>query len=122
MSSVPLKNLDKVTKSHLAATYAALILHDEGLNINGQKILDLINAAGVKDFEKFYAKLYASNLNNASIEQAISTGGAGASSAPVTAQTSAPVEAKKEEKKAEAKKEEPKKEEEEDYDMGDLFG
>ncbi|EGR30058.1 hypothetical protein IMG5_143300 [Ichthyophthirius multifiliis] len=122
MSSVPLKNLDKTTKSHLAATYAALILHDEGLNINGQKILDLVNAAGVKDFEKFYAKLYASNLNNTIIEQAIATGGQGAASTPVsTSAVQAPNEAKKEDKKPEPKKEEPKKEEEEDYDMGDLF-
>ena len=103
--------LDKVTKAHLACTYASLILHDEGLAVNNTKILDLIAAAGVTDIDRFYAKLYANTLNNATIESAIASGGAGGSSvsvaagaAPAGGSAPAAVEAKKEEKKQPGRK------------------
>lgn len=81
--------------SHLACTYAVLLLQDEGLPIDAAKINKLIENARIANVEKFYAKLYASNITPGVIASTISSGGStngvdvSASAAP-TAAASAP--------------------------------
>ena len=52
--------------SELACTYAALILHDEGVPIEGDSIKKLITAAGV-DVESFWPDLFANALSGCNI-------------------------------------------------------
>jgi large subunit ribosomal protein LP1 len=48
MSNVEVSKLSPQEISQLACTYAALILHDDGQDITGDKINTLVRAAGVK--------------------------------------------------------------------------
>lgn len=91
MASVPLKDLKQNELAELACTYAALILHDQGIDIKGfifsyagDKIAKLINASGVK-IDAFWPKLYAKALEGRSIADFFAVGGSSAgdeSSAP----------------------------------------
>ncbi|CAM6120122.1 unnamed protein product [Calypogeia fissa] len=104
--------------SELAVTYAALILHDDGIPITADKLAALVKAAGVH-VESYWPSLFAKLLEKRSVEDLItnvgSGGGGGAISvgAPAAAAGGAPaaVEEKEEEKKEEEK-------EESDDDMG----
>jgi len=86
-----------MSTEHLACSYAVLLLQDEGLPINAVNINKLIENARITGVEKFYAKLYASNITPAVIASTISAGGstsgvavgAGASTAAAPAAMSA---------------------------------
>ncbi|KAG2130459.1 60S acidic ribosomal protein P1 [Suillus bovinus] len=101
----------------LAATYAALILADEGIEITADKILALTEAASV-ELEPIWATLLAKALEGKNVKDLLSNvgagGGAPAVGAPVAAAVggAAAVEAPKEEEKKEEAKEES------DDDMG----
>ncbi|KAG2143433.1 60S acidic ribosomal protein P1 [Suillus bovinus] len=101
----------------LAATYAALILADEGIEITADKILALTEAASV-ELEPIWATLLAKALEGKNVKDLLSNvgagGGAPAVGAPVAAAAggAAAVEAPKEEEKKEEAKEES------DDDMG----
>ncbi|KAF8597543.1 hypothetical protein BDV93DRAFT_513228 [Ceratobasidium sp. AG-I] len=112
-----------MASAELAATYAALILADDGieitLNCNSQsdKILALTNAASV-ELEPIWASLLAKALEGKNVKDLLSNvggGGApaagGAAPAAAAAGGAAPAEEAKEEKKEEEK-------EESDDDMG----
>ncbi|KAH7088656.1 60S acidic ribosomal protein P1 [Auriculariales sp. MPI-PUGE-AT-0066] len=101
----------------LAATYAALILADDGVEITADKITALTGAAAV-EVEPIWATLLAKALSGKNVKDLLSNvgsgGGAPAAAGPVAgagAGGAAPAEEKKEEKKEEAK-------EESDDDMG----
>ena len=126
MATLSVDKLSPADKAQLACTYAALILHDEGIDVKADKIAKLVSAAGVA-IEPYWPKLIAKALEGRSVAEFFGAGGA--ESAP--AASSAPV---KEEKKSDAKdagkdkkkeaKEAPKevpKVEEEDVGMGGLF-
>merc|ERR1712071_152431 len=105
--------------SELACTYAALILHGEGVPIEGDSIKKLISAAGV-NVESFWPDLFAGALHGCNIGDLISniSSGAAAPAAGAAVAGGAAAEgAKKEEKK-----EEEEEEEEEDMDVGGFFG
>ncbi|KAF8153412.1 hypothetical protein B0H34DRAFT_800617 [Crassisporium funariophilum] len=100
----------------LAATYAALILADDGIEITADKIVALTNAANV-ELEPIWATLLAKALEGKNVKELLSNVGSGggapaAGSAAPAASTAAATEAPK----AEEKKEEEK--EESDDDMG----
>ncbi|KAG1856314.1 60S acidic ribosomal protein P1 [Suillus fuscotomentosus] len=101
----------------LAATYAALILADEGIEITADKILALTDAASV-ELEPIWATLLAKALEGKNVKDLLSNvgagGGAPAVGAPVAAAAggAAAAEAPKEEEKKEEAKEES------DDDMG----
>ncbi|KAF9444276.1 ribosomal protein 60S [Macrolepiota fuliginosa MF-IS2] len=105
-----------MASSELAATYAALILADDGLEITSDKILAITNAAGV-ELEPIWATLLAKALEGKNVKELLSNvgsgGGAPAAAAPAAAAggAAAAAEAPKEEKKEEEK-------EESDDDMG----
>ncbi|KAG1729091.1 60S acidic ribosomal protein P1 [Suillus paluster] len=103
--------------SELAATYAALILADEGIEITADKIIALTDAASV-ELEPIWASLLAKALEGKNVKDLLSNvgagGGAPAVGAPVAAAAggAAAAEAPKEEEKKEEAKEES------DDDMG----
>ncbi|KAF8495562.1 60S acidic ribosomal protein P1 [Russula emetica] len=100
----------------LAATYASLILADDGVDITSEKILTITNAAGV-ELEPIWASLLAKALEGKNVKELLSNvgsgGGAPAAGAPAAAAGGA---APAGEAPAEEKKEEEK--EESDDDMG----
>ncbi|GFP93699.1 60S acidic ribosomal protein p1 [Phtheirospermum japonicum] len=101
----------------LACTYAALILHDDGIPVNAEKIATLVKAANLT-VESYWPSLFAKLCEKKNIEDLIVNVGAGGGGAAVAvaapagggggAAAAAPVV---EEKKEEAK-------EESDDDMG----
>ncbi|CAI5931131.1 unnamed protein product, partial [Closterium sp. NIES-64] len=89
--------------SELACTYAALILHDDGIPITADKIATLVKAANV-NVEAYWPTLFAKLLEKRSVEDLVSnigSGGGGAVAAPAAAGGAAApaAEEKKEEKK-----------------------
>ncbi|OJA18392.1 hypothetical protein AZE42_00721 [Rhizopogon vesiculosus] len=101
----------------LAATYAALILADEGIEITADKILALTNAASV-ELEPIWASLLAKALEGKNVKDLLSNVGAGGGGPAVGAPAAAAAGGAP---AAEAPKEEEKKEEakeESDDDMG----
>ena len=116
MASVDVKSLSKAEHDELCCSYAALMLHDDGIELTAEKLEKVISASGNK-VEPYWPMLFCKALKSANIEDMLSNvaaaapaGGAG----PVAAGGAAAVE-------EEAPKEEAK-EEEEDVDMGGLFG
>ncbi|CAK5279772.1 unnamed protein product [Mycena citricolor] len=102
--------------TELAASYAALILADEGIEITADKIVTLTTAAKI-ELEPIWATLLAKALEGKNVKELLSNvgsgGGAPAASAPSGAAggAAAAEEAPKEEAKEEEK-------EESDDDMG----
>ncbi|KXN93372.1 60S acidic ribosomal protein P1, partial [Leucoagaricus sp. SymC.cos] len=102
----------------LAATYAALILADDGVEITSDKILAITNAAGV-ELEPIWASLLAKALDGKNVKELLSNigSGGGAPTAATPAAGGAPAGGA-----AEAPKEEKEEEKEEsDEDMVSLF-
>lgn len=98
----------------LACTYAALLLHDSGIEITGDKIAAAVSAAGLEVrptlpalFAGFFSRKSVSDLMTA----AASSGSAAPAAAAAASAGAAPAAA------APAKKEEKKKEESDD-EMG----
>ncbi|CAG9333881.1 unnamed protein product [Blepharisma stoltei] len=118
MAAVSRTDLSKAEHDELSCVFAALILHDEGVEVTADKIQKLVSASG-NDIEKYWPLLFANALKGQDISRLLSNFGSGsASSAPAT--TSAPSGETKTEEKKEDKKEEA---EEEVLDGGmDLFG
>ncbi|PIM98402.1 60s acidic ribosomal protein P1 [Handroanthus impetiginosus] len=103
----------------LACTYAALILHDDGIPVTAEKIATLVKAGNVT-VESYWPSLFAKLCEKRNIEDLVTNVGSGGGGAAVAvaapagrasggaAAAAAPA--------AEEKKEEPK--EESDDDMG----
>ena len=119
-------------KAELLCTFAALLLHDEGLKIDGENIQKLITAAGAQ-VEPFWPKLYANMLANKKVSDLLTAApSAGAAAAPAAAAAAGKKDDKKDDKKADkkggdkkekAKEKEKEAEEEDGGDMGfSLFG
>ncbi|KAJ1031846.1 hypothetical protein NDA13_002232 [Ustilago tritici] len=105
-----------MASSDLAATYASLILADEGLEITSEKIVQLTTAAGAP-VEPIWATLLAKALEGKDVKELLTNvgaGGAAVAAAPAAGGAAAAAGGAAEEK--EEKKEEEK--EESDDDMG----
>merc|ERR1712039_894901 len=100
----------KMSAPELACTYAALILHDDGIAITADKIATIAKAAGV-EIEPYWPTLFAKLLERKNIEDLITNVGGGA--APAAAAGGAAGGAA-----AEEEKKEESEEEESDDDMG----
>uniref|UniRef100_A0A7S0QIK9 60S acidic ribosomal protein P1 n=1 Tax=Cryptomonas curvata TaxID=233186 RepID=A0A7S0QIK9_9CRYP len=96
----------------LACSYAALILHDEGLPINVENLNKIIKASSV-EVESFWPGMFAKALSAAKVDELLATVGT-ASSAPAPAAAAAAPAAGGAPAKAEEKKKAPEPEEEED--------
>merc|ERR1712050_625879 len=100
----------------MCCTFAALLLHDEGVEVNAANLKKVVDASGNK-VAAYWQMLFANALVGQNMGDFCAVSG-GSAPAPATTTTAAPAE-----KKEEAKKEEEKvEEEEEDMDFGDLFG
>ncbi|CAL9190684.1 unnamed protein product [Musa hybrid cultivar] len=101
----------------LACTYAALILHDDGIPITSEKILTVVKAANLT-IDSYWAPLFAKLLEKRSVDDLILTvgSGGGGASVAVSAAPAAGAGGGAAAPAAEEKKEEPK--EESDDDMG----
>ncbi|KAH7886784.1 60S acidic ribosomal protein P1 [Phlebopus sp. FC_14] len=113
-------SLSEQASVELAATYASLILADDGIEITSDKILALTSAAKV-DLEPIWASLLAKALEGKDVKELLSNVGAGGGApavgaAAVASGAGAAAEA------AEAPKEEEKKEEKEESDDDMGFG
>ncbi|XAR68519.1 hypothetical protein NMG60_11003664 [Bertholletia excelsa] len=103
--------------SEQACTYAALLLHDDGIPVTGEKIATVVKAANIT-VESYWPGLFAKLIENRNVNDLIMNVGSGGGAAVAVAApaggaaaAAAPAAAAVEEKK-----EEPK--EESDEDMG----
>ena len=110
-------SLDAATKDQMSCTFAALFLHDEGIEVTAANLNKVLTATNCK-VAGYWPMLFANALQGHSVGEflAVSGGSAPAQVATTTGGGDAP--AQQEEKKEEKVEEE----EEEDMDIGDLFG
>lgn len=80
MSAIPVSQMDKNTIAELSCTYAALILHDEGLEVSASQMAKLIESSGNK-VDSFWPTIFAKALAGKNVADLL-CGGA-ASAAPV---------------------------------------
>merc|ERR1711924_31001 len=108
----------RMSAGELGCTYAALILHDDGLELSEENLKTLLNKAGVV-YESYWPSLYAKMLSTNDIGELIAKpsggGGGGAVAAAGAAAPGAPGAAA-------AVEEEEEEEEEEAAVGGGLFG
>ncbi|GAM87294.1 hypothetical protein ANO11243_053160 [Dothideomycetidae sp. 11243] len=90
-----------MSTSELAASYAALILADDGVEITADKLQTLISAAKVPDVEPIWTTLFAKALEGKDVKDLLLNvgSGGGAAAAPAAAGGAA---AEKEEEKEES--------------------
>ncbi|KAJ7717728.1 60S acidic ribosomal protein P1 [Mycena maculata] len=104
----------------LAATYAALILADDNVEITSDKIVTLTTAAKV-ELEPIWATLLAKALSGKNVKELLSNVGSGGG-APAVGGSAAPAAAGGAAAAAEAPKAEEKEEEKEESDDDMGFG
>lgn len=114
MAAVPSAQLSLQERDELLCTYAALILHDEKLEISAENISKVLNAAGAK-VEAYWPSLFARALASAKITDLLQAIGTPGAAAPAASAASPSAKAADKKAPAAAKKEE---KEEEDADMG----
>ncbi|TGZ84149.1 ribosomal protein 60S [Ascodesmis nigricans] len=107
-----------MSNSELAASYAALILADEGIEITADKLNSLIKAANVADVEPIWATLFAKALEGKDVKDLLLNVGSGGPAAPAAAGGAAPAAAGEAAPAAEEKKEEEAEESDEDMGFG----
>ncbi|KAI9754712.1 MAG: 60S acidic ribosomal protein P1 [Lichina confinis] len=106
-----------MSQAELAASYAALILADDGIDITADKLQTIIKAAKVDDVEPIWTTLFAKALEGKDVKDLLLNVGSGGGAAPAAAGASAAAGGgdAAAETKEEAKEEE---KEESDEDMG----
>merc|ERR1711908_38991 len=99
MAAVPLDKLSKAEKDELCVSYAALMLHDDGLDINAEKLTRIIKASG-NEVEPYWPMLFAKALKGQDVGALLanvgSAGGGGGPAAAGPAAADEPEEKKKE--------------------------
>ncbi|KAJ0228741.1 hypothetical protein HA466_0322370 [Hirschfeldia incana] len=104
--------------SELACTYAALILHDDGIEITAEKISKLVKAANIT-VESYWPSLFAKLCQKKNIDDLImNVGASGDAAAPVSANVLAAAQAAPAAEETKNKKEEVKEESEDDMVFG----
>merc|ERR1712232_1132725 len=99
-------------KAELACAYAALALHDDGVEITADKLSALVKAAGV-NIPAVWTSLFAKALSGKNVEDLLMAGGGGGGAAAPAGGAAPAADAKEEKKEA--------KEESEDEGFGGLF-
>nr|POF10123.1 60s acidic ribosomal protein p1 [Quercus suber] len=110
-----------MSTSELAASYAALILADDGVEITADKLTTLITAAQVPDVEPIWMTLFAKALEGKDVKDLLLNvgSGGGAAAAPAAGGAAAAGgDAGGAAEAAEEKKEEEKEESDEDMGFG----
>ena len=113
MASVEAAKLSPEEHDELCCSYAALMLHDDGLEITAEKLSKVIKASG-NEVEPYWPLLFSRALASAKVDDLLSNVVAAAAgpAGPAAAGAAAVEEVKEEEKKEEV----------EEVDMGGLFG
>merc|ERR1719183_3182463 len=99
MASVEASKLSKEEHDELCCSYAALMLHDDGLEITAEKLGAVIKASG-NTVEPYWPMLFAKALKSANVGELltqVATAGPAAGPAAAAAAAEAEPEAKKEE-------------------------
>merc|ERR1719389_639371 len=122
MSATPAADLAPETKDELLCTYAALIPHDDGAEIDANNMVAMIKAAGCT-VEGYWPPLFAKMIKSqggagALLKMGSGGGGGGGGAAPAAGGGDAPAAGGG----GKDKKEEKKEEEEEEEMEFDLFG
>ena len=114
MASVEASSLSKADHDELCCSYAALMLHDDKVEITAEKLSKVIKESG-NEVEPYWPMLFAKALKSANVDELLTAvASAGPAAGPAAAAgPGAAAEAPKEEKKEEAV---------EEVDMGGLFG
>merc|ERR1712224_1013232 len=113
MASVTADKLSKQEHDELCVSYAALMLHDDGIEITAEKLTKVIKDSG-NEVEPYWPMLFAKALKQHNIgDLLVNAGGAGGPVAAGGAATTG---------EAAVAEEKPEEKEEEDVDMGGLFG
>merc|ERR1719507_1184384 len=109
--ALPFNSLDETQRSQMACTFASLLLHDEGIELNNGNLKKVIDAAGVK-VAPYWPMLFAQALQGKDLGSFlnVSSGSAPVQQAGPTGGNTGDAAPKEEEKPAE--------EEEEEEDMG----
>merc|ERR1712000_712645 len=89
MGNISIKMAPALGTEELAVTYAALILHDDGIDITAEKLSTLVKAANV-DVAKYWPILFAKVLKDKNVGDLITS--VGSASAAVAAPAAAAVE------------------------------
>lgn len=111
--------------SGMVYLHAVMLLHYAGKEINEENIKNILQAAGVTDYEEAYVKAIVNAVSKVNIEEIIEQAKQAPTVAVAAAPTTAPAEEKlkeEEKPKEEKKKEEKKKEEEALAGLAALFG
>lgn len=122
MAGVPVASLSKEQQDELLTTYACLILHDDGAEINPGSINNLVKAAGCA-VDGYWPMLMAKMVKNVGMDSLLKGGGGGGGGGGAVAGGGDGGDAGAAAGGGGGKKEEKKVEEEEEEDMDfDLFG
>ena len=105
-----------MSKSQLAASYAALLLQDGGVAITSDKIQEVLDAAGINDVETYWGALMCKVFETKNVTQLLIEGGGGAGGG-ASGGAAGGAAGGAEEVEEEKKEEEP----EEEADVGGLF-
>merc|ERR1711904_522523 len=100
MAAVPVDKLSKTEKDELCVSYAALMLHDDGLEINAEKLNKIIKASN-NEVEPYWPMLFAKALKGQDVGALLSNIGSAGGPAAAGAADAAAAEPEKEEKKKE---------------------
>merc|ERR1719456_1856517 len=107
MSSVPASQLTPAERDELLCSYAAMVLYDDGLDVNATNMNNLIKASG-NTVESYWPPLFSKMVNSVGLEGLITRSSSGGGGGPAVAAGGAAggaaaggdaTEAKKEEKK-----------------------
>merc|ERR1711934_299763 len=113
MASVEASKLSKAEHDELCCSYAALMLHDDGLEITAEKLNKVIKASG-NEVDAYWPVLFAKAMAGVKVDDLLTNIASAPAAGPAAAGPAAAVEEA-------PKEEEAKKEEEEAVDMGGLF-
>merc|ERR1739841_404704 len=115
MADKEVKSLSKAEHDELCCSYAALMLHDDGVEITGEKLAKVIKSSG-NEVDAYWPTLFAQALAKANVDDLltnVASAGSGGGPAAAGPAAAAAAEAAPEEK--------PEEKEEEAVDMGGLF-
>ena len=115
MSVSSFSEMSPAQKDQLACTLSALILNDNGSDVNAESLTRVLKAAKV-EVPSYWPMLFSRALEGKNIADYLVVSGGSGSSAPTGGDKAAAAEVEKEETEEEVE------EEEESYSMGGLFG
>ncbi|KAI0171016.1 60S acidic ribosomal protein P1 [Pestalotiopsis sp. NC0098] len=107
-----------MSTAELAASYAALALADDGVEITADKLQTLIKAAKIVDVEPIWTSLFAKALEGKDVKELLSNVGSGGGAAAAGPAAGGAAAAGGEAEAAAEEKEEEKEESDEDMGFG----